>query len=33
MVRKNQVLIIYNDLSEDDEVPEQYASLHEETLG
>jgi hypothetical protein len=24
---------VYNDLSEDDEVPEQYASLHEETLG
>jgi hypothetical protein len=23
---------VYNDLSEDDEVPEQYASLHEETL-
>ena len=24
---------VYNDLSEDDGVPEQYASLHEETLG
>ena len=24
---------VYNDLSEDDEVPEQYASLHEETTG